>query len=65
VNKQPKSPNQSQDSQAMPWSDAELRRVSRVFELLIRVDKRLKKGKSYEGQNDEPEVSNQDTKESA
>lgn|GEM_PF-1562613 len=56
MNKQPKSPNQPQDSQASPWSDAELRRVSRVFELLIRVDKRLKKGKSYEEAETEQEV---------
>ncbi len=57
MDKQPPS-NKSQDSQAKPWSDAELRRVSRVFELLIRVDKRLKKGKSYEeaeAEQDTPE----------
>lgn len=45
-NEQPK-----QKSQTKPWSDAELRRVARAFELLIRVDKRLKKGKSNDNQN--------------
>lgn len=37
-------------SQPKPWSDAELRRVARVFELLIRIDKRQKKGRSNDGQ---------------
>lgn len=31
-----------------PWSEAEIRRVARVFDLLIRIDKRLTKGKSNE-----------------
>lgn len=59
MDKQPN--NEPQDSHAKPWSDAELRRVSRVFELFIRIDKRLKKGKSNERQNDKPETSTQDT----
>lgn len=43
------------------WSDAELRRVSHVFDLLIRIDKRIKKGKSYEGTEDiHPKKSDQD-----
>jgi hypothetical protein len=37
-------------SQPKPWSDAELRRVARVFDLLIRIDKRQKKGRSNDGQ---------------
>lgn len=43
------------------WSDAELRRVTRVFELLIRVDKRLNKGKGNERQNINPEETKQKT----
>lgn len=56
MEKQPPS-NKSQTSQAQPWSDAELRRVTRVFELLIRVDKRLKKGKSNERTDNKPKKS--------
>ncbi len=48
MDKQPQS-NKSQKSQAKPWSDAELRRATRVFELLIRIDKR-QKGRSNDGQ---------------
>lgn len=41
MDKQP--PNKvTNASQTKPWSDAELRRVARVFELLIRIDKRKK-----------------------
>lgn len=49
MDKQPPT-NKPQASQAKPWSDAELRRVARVFELLIRIDKRQKKGRSNDGQ---------------
>ena len=39
MDKQP--PNKiTKPSQPKPWSDAELRRVARVFDLLIRIDKR-------------------------
>ena len=41
--------NKDADGQAKPWSDAELRRATRVFELLIRIDKR-QKGRSNDGQ---------------
>jgi hypothetical protein len=61
MDKQPPSTNIPQASQIQPWSDAELRRVSRVFELLIRVDKRLKKGKSNERQSINPEEPKQQT----
>jgi hypothetical protein len=44
--------NEPQDNQTKLWSDAELRRVSRVFELLIKVDKRLKKEKGNESKRD-------------
>lgn len=41
--------NKAQTSQTTnkPWSDAELRRISRVLDLLIKVDKRVKE-KRYE-----------------
>ncbi len=42
--------NKPQVNQAKHWSDAELRRVARVFELLIRIDKRQKKGRTNDGQ---------------
>ena len=45
--------NVPNDSQAKRWSDAELRRVSRAIELLIKVDKRLKEGTSN-GQTQNP-----------
>lgn len=45
MDKQPNNDNPPLASQTKLWSDAELRRVSRVFELLIRIDKRVKKGK--------------------
>jgi hypothetical protein len=43
------STHTTQTSQAAskPWSDAELRRISRVLDLLSRVDKRVKE-KSHE-----------------
>jgi hypothetical protein len=47
MDKQPDN-NAKQMSQTKLWSDAELRRVTRVFDLLIRVDKRLKEGKGNE-----------------
>lgn len=49
MDKQP--PNKAtKASQPKPWSDAEMRRVARVFELLMRIDKRQKKGRSNDGQ---------------
>jgi len=46
MDKQPPSKT-TNANQAKPWSDAELRRVARVFELLIRIDQR-KKGRGNE-----------------
>lgn len=45
---QSKKTNNPQPSQTQLWSDAELRRVSRVFEVLINVDKRTKNRKRNE-----------------
>jgi hypothetical protein len=45
---QSKASNKSQPSQTQLWSAAELRRVSRVFEVLINVDKRTKNRKRNE-----------------
>ena len=36
------------EPQAKPWSEEELRRVTRVFELLIQIDRRLKGKKRNE-----------------
>jgi hypothetical protein len=54
MDKQPPSKT-TEASQAKPWSDAELRRVARVFELLIRIDKR-KKGQGNERQQSNPDA---------
>lgn len=51
---QPKAGTKSQTSQAKPWSDAELRRVARVFELLIRIDKRQKERGNENGKAKKP-----------
>jgi hypothetical protein len=49
--------NEPQTSQAINsnWSDAELRRVARVFDLLIKINERIKKGTSNERQKIDPE----------
>lgn len=36
------------------WNNSELQRVSRVFELLVSIDQRLKKGKSNENKSVQP-----------
>jgi hypothetical protein len=56
MEKQPNNDNQLLTSQAKLWSDAELRRVARAFELLIRIDKRLKKGQDNERQDRKPKT---------
>jgi hypothetical protein len=58
---QPPDNNTTQPSQTPHWSDAELRRVSRVFELLIRIDKRIKKGQVNESDSNKSEQEQQDT----
>jgi hypothetical protein len=44
--------NEPQDNQTQLWSDAELRRVTRVFDLLVKVDRRLKKEQGNENKRD-------------
>jgi len=44
---QSKDNNQPKNSQTKRWSDAEVRRVARVFDLLLRIDQR-KRGKGNE-----------------
>jgi hypothetical protein len=53
---QPNNDSTLKAKQSPLWSDAELRRISRVFDLLIRIDKRLKKGQSNEHQDSEPKT---------
>ncbi|HZM64067.1 MAG TPA: hypothetical protein VFB59_02950 [Candidatus Saccharimonadales bacterium] len=43
--------DKEQKSQTHVWSDAELRRMSRVFELLIKIDQRKKKAKQNAAAN--------------
>jgi hypothetical protein len=40
---QPASSNETDKKQQSLWSDAELRRMARVLEILIKVDQRKKK----------------------
>jgi len=56
MEKQPSNDNPPLTSQTMLWSDAELRRVARALELLICIDKRLKKGKSNEQENNKSNI---------
>lgn len=42
---QPQDSNKTYYSQTEHWSDSELRRIANLYELLIRVDKRVKKSK--------------------
>jgi hypothetical protein len=57
---QPSDNDTAQTSQTPHWTDAELRRVSRVFELLIRIDKRIKKGQVNENDNTKSEQEQKD-----
>lgn len=60
MDKQPDS-NAKKMSQTKLWSDAELRRVARVFELLIKIDKRMKKRQDNENDSNKPEQEQKDT----
>jgi hypothetical protein len=49
--KQPHDSNSLQDSQPKAWTNAELKRVARVFELLINIDKRQKNKRGNEDED--------------
>lgn len=45
--------NEEQTSQAEYWSDAELQRATRIFDLLSNINERIKKGANNEEVNEE------------